>query len=276
LLPRRAALCGVGYRSRKASAIGLATSAKIASAGPEAFELAAELVGQRDAGRHQVVAAAGERAQAPDRVGGGRERPEAVAVGAQKVGEQIGVAAVVLGAGGAVARARGLHHVRVNRHHRVAGLDQHVDDQPRRPLDRDRQSRGIREARQTPDEDAQPFGVVSRLEAFDDGAGLPVDDADGVNRAAPVQSCNESHIQVPLVGVTFDPVGRTCGKLIIRRSGTAPLGHQPVARRILPAPAARQVSSGPFAGEPRRPSRRATGSGSLTPLDTSLPEGRVA
>ena len=251
-------------------------------AGPEAFEQGAQLVGELDAGGDaggdEVVAAAHQRAQGADRVRGGRERAEAVAVGAQEmgqIGEQVGVAAVVLGARAAVARARRLHGVGVDRDHRMAGGDERVDDQPRGPLERDRQLGGLPEPDQTPLERAQSVGVVPGLEAVGDRAGLAVDDADGVGRATPVQSHDESHSQILPVGVTLAPVGRIRGKLIVRRSGPSSLAHQPVARRVLPAPAARQVSYGPFPGERAWPSRRGTGSGSLASIDPSLPARRV-
>ena len=61
-------------------------------AGPEPLEQAAQLVGQGDARGDQVVAAAHQRAQGLDRVRARGERAEAVAVGAQQVGQQVGVA----------------------------------------------------------------------------------------------------------------------------------------------------------------------------------------
>jgi hypothetical protein len=120
----------------------------------------------------------------------------------------------------------------------------------------------------------QAAGIVADLESAGDGDGRLLHHADGA-RAATVQSCHENHGHVPLSSVALLPVGRTCGTLIIRRSGTTPLAHQPVARSVLPAPAARRVSCGPSRGERPWPSRRGTGSGSLTPSDMSLPEGRV-
>src|SRR6185437_14246554 len=50
-------------------------------AGPEALEQAAELVGERHALRHQVVAAAHERPQRLDLIRARPQRPEAVSIG---------------------------------------------------------------------------------------------------------------------------------------------------------------------------------------------------
>ena len=57
---------------------------------------------------NQVVAAAHQAAQGLDGVGLRRERAQAVAVGAQDVGQDEGVARVALGGDGAVARPAGL------------------------------------------------------------------------------------------------------------------------------------------------------------------------
>ena len=96
--------------------MGLAISAKMrGGAGPEALQQGAQLVGQGDAGADQVVAAAHQAAQGLDRVGLGRERAQAMAVGAQDVGQDEGVAGVALGADGPVAGPAGLDHVGMDR-----------------------------------------------------------------------------------------------------------------------------------------------------------------
>ena len=51
-------------------------------------------------GGDQIVAAAHERAQSAGVIGGGRQRPEAMAVGAQQIGQQEGIAGIALAAGG--------------------------------------------------------------------------------------------------------------------------------------------------------------------------------
>ena len=80
-------------------------------AGPEAVQQATQAVGQGDPPGHQLVATADQGAQRLDLVPAGRERAEAVAVGAQDVGEHEGVAGIALAAGGAVTRPAGLDHV---------------------------------------------------------------------------------------------------------------------------------------------------------------------
>jgi hypothetical protein len=199
-----------------------------------------------------------------------------VAVGAQQVGEQAGVAAVVLGAADTVARARSLHCVGVDRHHRKAGGDQRIDDQPREALHRDGQVGGRAPAGEPPRELLQARRVVPRLDAVDDRSGLPLDDADGVRRFSPVQSNDQSHVTFSPIRATLVPAGRTYASLIVRCSGGQPTAHQPVARLVLPAPTARRVSCGPSLGEGAGPSRRDTGSGRLTRNGATLPVRRVA
>ena len=62
---------------------------------PEAVEQCAQLIGERDFRRHQVVASAHQRAQRFDGVGLRLEGAETMAVGPQDVGEDIGVAPLV-------------------------------------------------------------------------------------------------------------------------------------------------------------------------------------
>ena len=84
-------------------------------AGPEALQQAGQLIGQGDAGPDQVVAAAHQAAQGFDGVGLGRERAQAVAVGAQDLGQDEGVARIALGRDGAVAGPAGLDQVGMDR-----------------------------------------------------------------------------------------------------------------------------------------------------------------
>src|SRR5437764_791758 len=78
-----------------------------------------------------------ERPQRPRVVAVGCWRPEAVAVGARKLRQDVGVEAVGL-AGEAEALARRSDLVGVAGQHREPGLEQAVDQEPLRPLDRDR------------------------------------------------------------------------------------------------------------------------------------------
>ena len=95
-------------------------------------------MGQGDLRADQVVAAAHQAAQGFDGVGLGRERAQAVAVGAQDVGQDEGVARVTLGGDGAVAGPAGLERVGMDRGDEEARLDQGIDQQAGWSLDRDR------------------------------------------------------------------------------------------------------------------------------------------
>ncbi|GEL24777.1 hypothetical protein PSU4_37310 [Pseudonocardia sulfidoxydans NBRC 16205] len=72
-------------------------------AGVSELQVRAELVVRGDAGLDQVGAGAHQHPQPDGRVGVDGERGEAAAVGAQDVGEEVGVEAVVLVASRAVA-----------------------------------------------------------------------------------------------------------------------------------------------------------------------------
>lgn len=121
----------------------------------------------------------------------------------------------------------------------------------------------------------QAAGVVTRRETVDARSTATVAHADGLRRAVAIQSDHEGHGLTPFLSVTRDPAGRICGKLIARRSGGQPVTHQPVARFILPAQAARRVSRRPSDGEPPGQSRRDAGSRSLASPGASLPLGRL-
>lgn len=245
------------------------------STGPEAFEQGAQLVGKLQAGGNEVITATYQRTQGADRVRGRGEWPEAVPICAQEIGQQVGIAAIILGPIGAVARARGLDRVRVDGHDRMTGCDQCIDNQPRGSFHSDGQIAGCAVPGEPAFHVAQALLVVARLETVDDRSAATIEDADGMRSAAPVQSNHESHGLIPPFAVTLAPAGRTCGKLIVRRSGGQPTAHQPVARFILPAPAARRVSRRPSNGERPGPSRRDAGSRSLASHTANLPVGRV-
>ena len=105
---------------------------------PEALQQGGQLVGQGDLRADQVVAAAHQAAQGFDGVGLGRERAQAVAVGAQDVGQDEGVARVALGGDGPVAGSAGLDRIGMDRGDDEARLDQGIDQEAGRSLDRDR------------------------------------------------------------------------------------------------------------------------------------------
>ena len=104
-------------------------------AGPVRVQNGSQLIGELYARGHEVVAPAHEGAQRADLGGLRGQGLEAVAVGAQQIGQQERVGGVALGAVTAVARSGGLHNVGVDRHDRHTGFDQGVDEQPRGPLD---------------------------------------------------------------------------------------------------------------------------------------------
>ena len=182
-----------------------------------------------------------------------------MAVGAQDVGEHEGVAGIALAAGGAVTRPAGLDHVWVNGHHRMACLHQRIDDQARRALDGDGNVAGRCQTIELLAQFRQAGGIVRDFEVEQHGPGF-VDHADGVADAPPIRPAKIWHGQFPLGCSTLPSVGRSCGTLIDRRSGPLSLALHPVARRVLPAPAMRRVSSWPFSGKRTWPSWRVLGS----------------
>jgi hypothetical protein len=109
----------------------------LARPGPEAPELVAQLVGQRDAGADEILPRAGERPQRLRAVTVGCENPKPMTVGARELGQHEAVKAVALAVGHAVARAHRLDLVGVHRDHRQARVEQPLDQQPVRALERD-------------------------------------------------------------------------------------------------------------------------------------------
>lgn len=68
-------------------------------------------------------------------IGGDAERTEAVPVGAEDVGEDVGVPGVAAAGGSAIAGSRGFESIRVDADNREPGLDQRVDQQTGGALD---------------------------------------------------------------------------------------------------------------------------------------------
>ena len=226
-------------------------------AGPERFEQAAELVGELHAGGHQVVAAAHQRAQRADLVALRGERLEAVAVGAQQVGEQVGVGGVALGAVAAVARASGLDGVGVDGHDGEACFDQRIDDESGGPFDRNRRALPVAQATL---QLGQTGGIVGDVEALAHAA-LAVDHAHRVGAAGPVQPGEEcAHGQTPASCGMTCRAGSPRGSLTDWRSWLRTLALHPVARLGLPAPRGLRVSHGPSSGQRTGQSPRGHGS----------------
>jgi hypothetical protein len=61
-------------------------------------------------------------------------------IGAQEIGEHVRIARIALAAGGAIAGARRLEHIRVDRHDAEPGGEQRVDEQAGGALQGDSQS----------------------------------------------------------------------------------------------------------------------------------------
>jgi hypothetical protein len=103
-------------------------------AGPETFEQGATLVGERDPLGDQVVAPSDQGPRRLDVVRSWHKASEGVAVGAQDVREHKGFARVAFAARGAIARSACFDHVGVDRHDRISGLHQGIDDHARPTL----------------------------------------------------------------------------------------------------------------------------------------------
>ncbi len=221
-----------------------------ASAGPEAVEQRPELVRDRHPLGHQVVAGADDSTQSPDLVGRRPQPSETVSIGAQHVGEDVGIARVALAASGPVARSARLQRVRVDRHDGVSGIDERIHHEATGTLDGDGELSGRRNPGEPAKEPTQPLCSVLHIELRDDGA-LLVDDAGGMLSTTPVESSEILHGQPPASrGITFDRAGRSCRSLTERRSGGCvsnafgPVALHPVAGSGLPVSARGRVSCG--------------------------------
>jgi len=196
--------------------------------GPEALQQAAELIGELAASGDQIVAGADGGTQRLGAVGGSAQRPEAVAVGAQDVGEDVGIAGIALAEGGAVAGPGGLEGVGVDGDDDEACLDQRIDEQAGGPLDGDGEIAGLTEALQATPQLRQSLGCVSDGERGPLGTGF-VQDADVVLVAGPVDSGEVAwgsfHAAPPGNGKIRSGVGRSHRSLIDRRSGLQVLGR---------------------------------------------------
>ena len=106
-------------------------------AGEGDLQVRAELVGHRDPGGDQVLAGAHRHPQRDRGLAVPGQRPQPGSVGAQHVGQDVGVERVVLVAGRAVAAAQVLQLLRCDHHHREVGVEQRLDHRPVRALDRD-------------------------------------------------------------------------------------------------------------------------------------------
>jgi hypothetical protein len=230
----------------------------IGGAGPERLEQAPELIGERDAAVDQIVTRAYQGPKRAQLVALRLEGAKAMPVGAQDVGQHVGVAGVVL-TRAAVAGARGLEHVGMDRHDSQTRFDERIDEQTGRSLDCDEDAG---EALELADQAFDAFLVVRQIEAQLDTAGS-IEHANGVRLARPVDAGKvrtRSHGQAPWCWSKTSRAGRPGGELIKRRSGFSCLARHPVSRLSLPAPSAQRVSLGPSSGQHRRLSQKVHGS----------------
>ena len=115
---------------------GVHRAEHLGGARPEACELVAQLVSQRDPGAHQALPRSGRRAQRLGLVAVRHQDPEAMAVGPRELGQHKAVKDIALAARDGIARAHRLDLVGVHRHHRQASVQQTLDQQTVRPLQR--------------------------------------------------------------------------------------------------------------------------------------------
>jgi hypothetical protein len=187
-------------------------------AGEGGLQVGAQLVGQRDPVADEVLAGPAGRPQhhRRGRVRGQRAQPGPI--GAQRVGEHVGVEAVVLVAGRAVAAAQVLQLVRADHDHGQRGLEQRRHHRAVGPLDGDL---AHAELAQPAQQGAQAGVGVLDGEPFDLAPGA-VDDADRVVVAGPVDPARQ-------------PVGRCrrqggWGRLHHSLLAASPVGRHPHVR----------------------------------------------
>ena len=209
-------------------------------AGPERVEQAAQWIGQLHPGGDQVIASTHQRAKRTDGIRLRLQGVKAGAIGAQQIGEQVGIGGIALGAVTAIARTSGLDDVGVNRHHRVAGFDQGYRRQ------------GPRDARWrwavVPGDGAQRCNRASNSRnpaaswvTSNRSSTVPALSMMHTRVIArrPIQSCEPaSHGQPPASWSKTCSAASPRGSLIDRRSGSHTLALHPVARLGLAAPRA--------------------------------------
>ena len=217
-------------------------------AGPEPLEQGPKLIGQGHALGDEVVAPADEGAQGARVVGGRAERPEAMAIGAKEIGEEVAVAVIALPLGSGIPGPAGFDDVGVDGDDLEAGVHQRVDDDARGALDGDPQGGGGPERPEAPHEVGQAGGRMRRRAAPVDGPGV-VQHTDGVCGRGPVDADKEGHCAPPWDCETLREE-RSCRSLTDWRSGVRILALHPVAGRGLSSPdSGERVSSWPSSGE---------------------------
>jgi hypothetical protein len=151
---------------------------------PEAAQLGTQLVREPDTRLDEVLAGPGER---PQRLGGvtlGDQYPVAVTVGPGELREHEAVKAVALAARGGEPRAHRRDLVGMDRDDPNARVEQPLDQQPVRSLDRDQLHPDVN---QPPAQRADPALVMPVAATFDDPSTL-VDHAARVLLAGPIDA----------------------------------------------------------------------------------------
>ena len=186
-----------------------------------------------------------------------------MAVGAQQVGEQVGVRGIALGAVAAIARPGGLDDVGMDRHDREAGS---ISASTIRPEGRSMAIGQLRRRRAR-------SGAVARASSRKPSASCATSKRSRSRRcssmthtacvrAGPVQSGKAKfHGQPPVSWSMTCRAGSPRGTLIDRRSGSYTLALHPVARLGLPAPRALSrcgAAGSPDAGAEEPPALRPT------------------
>jgi hypothetical protein len=104
---------------------------------PEALELCSQLIGQRDPALDKILARASHRSQRLGLIAVGLEHPEAMVIGARQLAQHKRVEAIGLAARRPEPRTCRGDLVGMQRQQPQAGVQQALDQQPVRPLDRD-------------------------------------------------------------------------------------------------------------------------------------------
>jgi hypothetical protein len=211
-------------------------------AGPEAVELGAQLVGELDAHGDEVLACAQQRLQRDRLVAGGRERGEAVLIGAAELAEHERVEAIGLARGRAEAIARGGELVGMDRQHADPGRQQPADQQPFGSLDRDARHAM---ADQQLDQRGNAGLVVREAPLDEQLAAVCLSNANVVPFGGPVDAGDCGHAVCSQLGLVFTQADREVPWRVL--TGRPSMGRRPVA-----APGASHrrealVSSGPSA-----------------------------
>jgi hypothetical protein len=209
-------------------------------AGPEAVEVGAQLVGQRDAGVDEVFAGAHERAQRRGLVARRGQRGEAVMVGAGQLAEHHAVERVGLAGGGTEAIAGGLDLVGMDRHNGDAGGEQPADEQPvgafdRHPLDTT--------GDQLVDERADAPLVVGEAALQQRLTAVAVGDPDVMPLTGPVDPADCAHAPASSLEVLFNRADQEVPWRVL--IGRPSAGRRPVAALGASHRQEGQVSRGP-------------------------------